>query len=136
MKGSLSEGLARDTNLRGNVDKNGRLGDSYDYTLTDLPADKKISMLEGFVNPYTFANPRDDDPCYSNTLRFRGLDNTAEAATITVHLLVERERTQTVRRNRHRQSEITSPEIECLPTSLLPLEITSIKRLIVGRREP
>ena len=102
------------------VDRNGRLGDSYEYTLTDLPERKGISLVEGFVNPNTFMLPQDDDLCSSNTLCFNAIDNTSEAVTITVHVLVEPEQTKTVWCKCHRHVKITCPNIKSLPVSLLP----------------
>ena len=37
-----------------------------------------------------------------------------------MHILVEHEQTKTVHQNPHRNVELTSPEIESLPVSLLP----------------
>lgn len=102
------------------ADKNGRLGDSCEYKLTSLPEGKRISQVEGFVSPFTFRSPYKDDPCNVKRLTFNALDNTSSSVNIIVYLLVEKEQTQSVRRNRHRQVEDVAPEIESLPTELLP----------------
>lgn len=98
----------------------GRLGETYEYKLKELPSGKSISLHEGFINPFTFNTPQNSDPCLVNKLTFNVLDNTSPAVVISLFVLVERERTQSVRRNRHRHIEETSAEIESLPTSLLP----------------
>lgn len=36
-----------------------------------------------------------------------------------MYLLIEKERTQSVRRNRHRNTTVTQPEVESLPAELL-----------------
>ena len=107
------------------IEKNGRLGESLEYTLTDVPSGKRISMLEGFINPFTFLPPEDSDCLSANKITFNQLDNTSNAVILSFHLLVEKERTQLVRRNRYRNVEETLPEIESLPLQLL-LQLTAM----------
>lgn len=101
------------------TDKNGRLGESEEYKLKDLPEGKKISQAEGFINPHTFLPPVGGDPIYVNVMRFNDLDNTTEAGFIVAYVLVEKDRTASIRRNRFRNCEVTRPQIESLPTAML-----------------
>ena len=126
------EGMKRDAGyisaLQRHLDKiaakivadNGRLGESCEYKLKSLPEGKTVSRLEGFINPHTFAPPQDSDPCMVKKLNFSPIDNTSAAALISVYLLVERELTTSVRRNRFRTAEITSPDVESLPIGMIP----------------
>ena len=102
------------------ADQNGRLGESFVHKLKELPQGKKLSKVEGFINPHTFLPPGNDDPVTVNRMDFNVVDNTSPAVNVIVCVLIERERTQSVRRNRHRAVAITNPDIESLPTSLLP----------------
>ena len=70
-------------------DCTGGLGDSEICELAEVPAGEKVSVTEGFINPFAFLPPCNDDPLKVKTLNFNHIDNTSTAVNIGMCLLLE-----------------------------------------------
>lgn len=105
---------------------NGRVGVTIPHKLDNLPSERLISVAEGFVDPYTFDPPQDDDVCHICRLSFNQLDNTCASTIVFCFVLLEKQKTTSIRQNRYRYVEVTSPHVEAIPHGMAALIAATI----------